>query len=69
MQAERVFFPTIFKVKNRIPGNQMNQPEVLFEKKFVRFHCTFYSVRHIFTFMGLSYSIVKDSNADLTVGN
>ena len=54
MQAERVFFPTIFKVKNRIPGNQMNQPEVLFEKKFVRFHRTFYSVRHIFTFMGLS---------------
>ena len=32
----------------------MNQPEVLFEKKFVRFHRTFYSARHIFTFMGLS---------------
>ena len=32
----------------------MNQPEVLFEKKFVRFHRTFFSVRHIFTFMGLS---------------
>ena len=33
----------------------MNQPDVLFEKKFVRFHRTFSSVRHIFTFMGTKF--------------